>query len=200
MRKWLLILSCILLLTVSCESSSEEAGQKHEHADHVEGENTAPGSDKKNPQRKVRLGIAGVEEDYTFERYENTWLSIWYDPVLEIEEDRDQVSFTDNRQDLSFKVRSLEEPIDIEEDIKPQMLEAGYDLHNEFSLDFREGEAYIFHQYDYFVDNRHAVDLYLLDEDGRQILVECHIPDILEEKYVPRFQYMLESLELNGTL
>jgi hypothetical protein len=187
-----LIVALFILISAGCigQDASEEA-----ETPPVNEEISGPEETEQIPDgRIITLGLEGQEQEVAFKPFHNQWLSIWYDADLEMEEDGEQVSFYNIEEDVSFIV-SLDEEGDIEAETLQPLLDEGYEIYNEYS-DSTADQVYILHDYDVFMQNRHNVDLYILDDQGQTIIIECHMPDMVLEKYEPRFQYMLESISL----
>lgn len=150
---------------------------------------------RKVTKKLVTLGIEGYEQDIEFAKLQNDWVDLWYDSSLNIKEEDHSVLFSKEAHDMSFSVTYMDLNVSQQEkyeEIEEQMIASGYDLINDFSLDKRTGEGYIF----YSAVNGKSVDVYFLrDDKDYSILVQFSIPEEMMEDYVPRFEYMVQTIE-----
>jgi hypothetical protein len=146
-------------------------------------------------EKIVTVGGLGLEEDVTLIEFRNEWISLWYDPILEIEEKEDDIRFLTPSTEATFKVEKIEkewERLTYTETIVNDYNDKGYNLINQFELESKEGWGYIFYSY----EKRHSVDVYFIDGKNKFLKIEFIVPDKEMEKYIMRFEYMLETIEV----
>ncbi|WP_025025472.1 hypothetical protein [Caldalkalibacillus mannanilyticus] len=221
MRRWFLLLIMISVLVVSgCHQNKgelpEASGQGEKEGNEVSSaslpsdilndnlvqeedkqgapneEEVAPAQEQK--EKVVTVGVAGFEKDVTLVQYNNEWLSIWYNPVLQLKEEKDTIQFHTG-EDVYFQVKHIEEKqahlVEMDHLIQ-KFTQKGYELLNRFETEGREGWGYIFYSY----EDRTALDVYVLEGESSRVMVEFLLPDQLADKYMNQFEYMIKTIDI----
>jgi hypothetical protein len=205
-----LIIASFLIIN-ACQKSEHPSNETNGSAnienreqmiDPMESSNIDSGPKQSETEGKVgkivTLGIEGYEQDIEFDNYHNGWVDLWYDSSLDVTEEDHKVLFHQEKHDLTFSVTHMDTNITQEEkyaEIEEQMAESGFDLINDFPLEKKTGEGYIF----YSSEKQKSIDVYFLrDEQDFSILVEFAIPENMMDDYISRFEYMLQTIDLKS--
>lgn len=192
-----LLFTLLLLILSGCLEPSVKPVEEDKPITEQTQEKYVTKSAELEPEEKtVVLGLEGYQEEVTFYKYANPWLTLWVDSQLEQHEAENIIMFEQETNDLSFTIQQLanEEAEHQYEQVFLELLDFDYELINEFPLVTRVGKGSIFYSY----AHRHSIDLYYVEEKQHRFLVKFTIPDELMESYIHRFEYMFDSIDITS--
>lgn len=182
LKKWIIILVVILILTLTAcfsEGTPDDSEGPEDPKQRPEGDHIAS------------IGYEGFEEEIVFQTYEIDWLRILYDTSLEMRLRNNEVSFSREEDEAELRINLLGNP-DFESEMHSRIRRDGYNLITEFQLIDHQGKGYIY----YSREDRHTVELYVIEERGKKVVVQFFLPEREFDQYIHSFEYMLESIEI----